>query len=695
MATETGGTAPFRPRARLIRLLGDELISDEVMAVVELVKNAFDADAREVTVGLYRPGDPDAACLEVRDDGDGMELDTLLHAWFEPATDRKRRGHRKVRTALGRYPLGEKGVGRFAVDKLGAEMELVTRARRKRQELRLHIQWDRFNTDGYLDEIENHWEVHAPRVFDGQTHGTRLRVTRLRTPWDIAKVTRLRDGLARLVSPFTTMSDFRITLVCPDFPDYAGGVSNDLLKHAPYRLGGRVDATGLLHLDDQSGAAVDLRQAVSERFVRANRPRMPACGPFHVALYVWDLDSVGLRRAAMDRTTRAVLKRSCGVSIYRDGFRVWPYGAPGDDWLELNQRRVNNPTMRVSTNQIVGIVEITQEHNPELRDRTSREGLIDTPALHDLKALVLGAISRLEEQRFARRQDGVTQEPGRSEADAVLQLIHRLHDPSQTGEITARLDHLATAYRQQLQVYRAREERLMRLASTGLMAERLGMEINRTISAAGTALRVARNVAGQRAIPDQIVQCLAQIEGHFFLLGEQLDAMEPLYAGNGSEGRERLDVRSTVQHVATVFAFSLQRAGVRLTLRAPAPLTVRMRRAHLLQVLLSLFDNALYWLKFTPQDRRPEICVQLLSNPPGFVFADSGPGVRAELRDRVFQPFFTGRGNGRGLGLYLAKSLLESYGFSIELSGEPGVLPGANFRVLFGRSPGSGEKPHG
>ncbi|MGQ4809362.1 Sensor protein FixL [Candidatus Entotheonellaceae bacterium PAL068K] len=225
----------------------------------------------------------------------------------------------------------------------------------------------------------------------------------------------------------------------------------------------------------------------------------------------------------------------------------------------------------------------------------------------------------------------------------------------------------------------------MRLASTGLMAEHMGAEVSRTISAAGTVLRVARNVAGQHTIPDQIVQGLEQMEGPVFLLGEQLDAMEPLYAGNGSEVKERLDVRSTVQHVATVLAFSLQRAGTRLTLRAPAPLTVRMGRDHLLQVLMSLFDNALYWLQFTPQDRRPEVCVQFLSNPPGFRLADSGAGVQADLRDRVFQPFFTGRGNGRGLGLYLAKSLLESDGFSIELSGKPVLLPGANFRILSGK----------
>ncbi|MGQ4809364.1 hypothetical protein NKDENANG_02780 [Candidatus Entotheonellaceae bacterium PAL068K] len=104
MATETSGTASFRPEARLILLPGDEFIRDKVMAVMEPVKNAFDADAREVSVGLYWPGGPEAACLEVRDDGDGMNLDTLLHAWLEPATvisDRQRPNVLCVRTTCG------------------------------------------------------------------------------------------------------------------------------------------------------------------------------------------------------------------------------------------------------------------------------------------------------------------------------------------------------------------------------------------------------------------------------------------------------------------------------------------------------------------------------------------------------------------------------------------------------------------
>jgi signal transduction histidine kinase len=657
------------------------------MALVELAKNAFDADSREVTITLHHPDNPEAAYIEICDDGVGMDLDTLLHAWLEPATEHKRQGGRKRRTALGRYPLGEKGVGRFAADKLGTEMELVTRARGKQQEIRLAICWDQFDTGKYLDEIVNTWEVCVPEVFKGDTHGTRIRLARLRTPWDITRVTRVRDGLARLVSPFSTSHDFHVNLICEAYPDQSGPISNDLLKHAPYSLIGRVDTAGLLSIENHSCEAIDLRQTAPEQFMKDRKLRMPLCGPFRIMLFLWDLDNTGLRRAAVDRRLRETLKRLSGVSIYRDGFRVWSYGTPGDDWLELNQRRVNNPTMRVSTNQIVGIVEINQEYNPDLRDRTSREGLIDTPAFHDLKALVLGALSWLEEQRFAVRKGDVEFKTDNEQTDPVLEAIHQLRHQTPHGEARVPcLDHIATLYEQQRKTQRAREERLMQLASTGLITEQIVTEIARTVSAADTTIRVARNITRHHAVPPQLLESLGHIESQLYLLGEQLDAMQPLYA-EGAQNQERLDVRTMIQHTAMVFAFSLQQVGARLTLKAPGPLTVRMVRAHLLQILVGLFDNALHWLKLAPEDRHPEIRVQLSYNPPGFIFADNGPGVRPEVRDRIFQPFFTGKKDGHGLGLYLVKTVLEKYRFSIELVEEPLLLAGANFRVILGKLP--------
>jgi C4-dicarboxylate-specific signal transduction histidine kinase len=388
----------------------------------------------------------------------------------------------------------------------------------------------------------------------------------------------------------------------------------------------------------------------------------------------------------MNRAMRNALKNHCGVSIYRDGFRVWPYGGPGDDWLELNQRRVNNPTMRVSTNQVLGIVDITQERNPELQDRTSREGLLDTPAFRDLKTLLLAALARLEERRFASRQ-AVASEPAGAELDPLLEMVSQLRSRSQAGEAKVRLlDRIAAEHRRQQKAHEVQLEYLMRLAGIGLAAEQLGAEISHTVSATGTALRIAQNTARQERVPDQVTRHLEQISSQFWLLEEQLDAMEPLYTAQTSYDKEPVDVRTVVQHAATVFAYRLQQTSVRLILEAPTPVTIHMSRSHLLQVLLHLFDNAFHWLSHAPSERQPEIRVRLDSNPPGLVFADNGPGVRAELRDQVFRPFFTGRGDGRGLGLHMARAILDRYGFSIELLDEPKLLSGANFRMVFGQA---------
>jgi hypothetical protein len=172
--------------------------------------------------------------------------------------------------------------------------------------------------------------------------------------------------------PHAHARDFSVELDCAAFPELTGPVTSALPGNARIVwLGGR---GGLLHLDDEAdeNGATDLRLIDPGIFAKM-AGCAPVCGPFSLRLDVWDLDAIGNSASTADRTTRVALRARSGVSIYRDGFRVMPYGERGDDWLELNQRRVNNPTMRVSNNQIVGLVEITGQHNSDLKDRTSRE----------------------------------------------------------------------------------------------------------------------------------------------------------------------------------------------------------------------------------------------------------------------------------------------------------------------------------
>ena len=143
-------------------------------------------------------------------------------------------------------------------------------------------------------------------------------------------------------------------------------------------------------------------------FLRQRHP--PRCGPFRVELRVWDRDSKSMNETAQEHGStvsdvRSDLNNAAGISIYRDGFRVLPYGESHNDWLRLDFRRVQNPTMRLSNNQIVGYLLISADDNPDLRDQSNREGLIEGSALDDLRELIQLVISELEQRRYDARHN--------------------------------------------------------------------------------------------------------------------------------------------------------------------------------------------------------------------------------------------------------------------------------------------------
>ncbi len=682
------GTAPFRAQARIIRLLGEELISDEVMAVLELVKNAYDADARNVTIEVHPQDNSETNEIVVRDDGDGMELDTILRSWLEPATRRKRGGRWKRRTALGRFPLGEKGVGRFAADKLGAEMDLITRARGSGTEVVLSINWNMFETDAHLENVQSHWEVRTPRTFIASPYGTEIRIRDLRAKWDSALVEKVSNGLSRLISPARQEHDFTILLDCPHLPEFCGPVQNQLLGQAPYSLRATVDGSGVLRIHDAAGsrAPIDLLLKASEHFMDEDGiPRNPSCGPFTITLYAWDLDNAGLRKAGMDRKKRQVLKQWCGISIYRDSFRVLPYGEQDDDWLELNQRRVNNPTLRLSNNQVIGIVEITQRDNPELRDRTSREGMVDTPALADFKQLVLGTLAHLEERRFSDRRLGQEvsgSTVGDAEPDAVLRLMLALKGESKPSSLT----ELERAYRTKLSEVKRREDSLLLLAGLGVAAERLTDEIAGVLA---TALAMAEITRKQLAKPSEGASGeadtrLRQLEALLSYAEDQLDILSPLRMSKPG-GREHVDLRSAIQDALAVFSRQFRRAGIEIVVTANGSPTLFAQYGHLVQIVLALFDNSLYWVTHAPQTLTPKIHVHVWRDRKwgGLVVADNGPGIMLEQAKLIFEPSYSTRREGLGLGLFIVRSLLERYAGTIELSRENRLLPGANIEVRF------------
>jgi HSP90 family molecular chaperone len=180
----------MRPRARLINLIGEELISDEPVAVVELVKNAYDADAEKVEV-RFEGADPETPSrIVVSDNGIGMDLETVLGAWFEPGTVLKKR---MERSPGGRLYQGAKGIGRFAAARLGESLLMETKRKGQEQSVLVLLRWGEFTDDSYLDDIEVEYEVHSAPP---SQHGTQLTIEGIRTEnWEGDSFDRLHARL--------------------------------------------------------------------------------------------------------------------------------------------------------------------------------------------------------------------------------------------------------------------------------------------------------------------------------------------------------------------------------------------------------------------------------------------------------------------------------------------------------------------
>jgi signal transduction histidine kinase len=655
------GYVEFRPRARLLKLIGAELISDDVLAITELVKNAHDADASCAVIefrGVTGPG----GTICVRDDGHGMDLEVLLRHWMEPAgTSKSGKGGRL--TKAGRRVLGEKGVGRFAADKLARHLELISRRAGEKTELVAVFDWDQFDTDArMLSEVKNRWAKRAP--IEIARSGTILRMSDLRTPWNERMFRRLCTRLTRLRSPFGEQNSFSIRIDSDEFPQYSGELRSDILERAPYRI----DAV----FDGQQSIEINMNGARSVEHLWNGHGDL-RCGPVRVRLFAFDLETEAIARIGPRMEVRAWLKEWSGVSVYRDGFRVWPYGEPHDDWLRLDQRRVNTPVTRLSNNQVVGFVEITRDGNSELADQTSREGILQSRALDDLRRLMYFVLQLLEAQRQSVRHPGTTTRPAakqaRSEELGLTADLYRLAR-SAPSELAPELRRVA----ERLKETGAREEAQRRLfmegyselAAVGQAAIGLSRSVQPLLDSMRMQLETIRVALDGRA-RRSAATALDEIKMATTLLASRTAMLASMEEG-GHHRRRAMDVPGEIEAFRSLIAPVLIERKIKFAAELPRSgvLRVEMRPESFRRVLHILMTNSLEWLHGV---RNPEVRVKSIARQETceILFCDNGPGIAADLAEHVFHPLYSTREGGRGMGLTIARNIVTMHGGTIEV----------------------------
>lgn len=735
---EPAGRGALRPRARLLRTLGSDLISSDKVALIELVKNSYDADASVVLIRFRGPLKAGEGSIEVWDDGHGMEAATLQTSWLDIATDTKRR---KPHSDSGRRVLGEKGIGRLAAARLGEEMLLTTR-KQNAAEVKLLIDWTDFDReDAYLDEIEVAWEVGEPDVFsaegaahaafseiDGegwhQERGTVLQIDRLSREWTRKDLLELRTALTRLIRPRpqgsgvgsttseSTEPDFQIVLelaeVDDTLEDLAGPIEPSADLRTPhYRLSGTIDANGsaTLHYEQQDPPETqDI--GVMQLWDLDERP--PQAGPFEFEISVWDREKTALQRslqAANPENTapsasdlkgfRDTMDEVAGVSIYRDGFRVLPFGESGDDWLGLDLRRVQSPTLRLSNNQIIGHVFIGADTNESLKNQSNREGILAGAAYADLQYLVRAALNQLERRRYSarhpkkeqpERKGGLSERFDLGEISAALKQSYP-GDKRLLGLIDEKNRDIQEGVTQVQNVL----SRYSRLATLGALIDRVLHDGRTVVTRLKNIARFGARDLNKSSLSDgeKVSIALESMTGtaeQAELLSSLFKQIEPF--GGRKRGRpKQISVSEVIDRAISILQQEADDRSVQLV-GDGSDITVKLDEAELLTVLVNLIQNAIYWTATQPQGVERKVVTSARMNEDGsltLVVSDSGPGVPSESRDHIFDPYFSSKPDGVGLGLSIVGNLVEDiYAGELTLVDE-GALDGATFEATFRR----------
>ena len=694
----------LRMHPRAFRALGADLVTNDIVAVIELVKNSYDAMAQNVWIRFG--SDPSAGnFLEVEDDGIGMTRDVIEGVWCLVATPHKLQNPISRKGDQTRRSVGAKGLGRLSIARLGGSCVMLTQADQSPcWEVRVnwsHV-WDQDDIANSFVEIRE-----EPGSSRFRESGTSIRIHDLNQDWDDLRQKDLQENLERLLSPFKETPDFNIFV---DNGALGLGEASvvriqppDFLSNPKYSIVGRVDPGGNVKarykyapvVRDGTDRAKELSitwqriyEGIREKRFSHSSDRA-TCGPFSFDIRAWDIAASDTReiheRFAIERSdVRAAIRANKGISVYRDDVLVLPKSENARDWLGMDLRRVTQVGRRLSTNQVVGYVSISAAGNPKLADTSDRERLAQGLETTEFEEIIKAIVGTLESERTVDRRKTEREEPLRDLFSilSAQDLVSQVGDLASEGAGASDTVPIIREFQQRLErTKRTLEQRFVyysRLATVGTIAQMLIHEILNRTSDIGELLELAEDLLSPESEAyGEVVTCASDAVG---ALEQLADRFAPLANRTFRRGtrhsclEERIDACLDMQRVP------IRERNIKTVV--PASRTkVDVDPAELDTIILNLLLNSTYWLTEVPRNER-EIRFELepaVTHDRVVVWVhDSGPGVAPDYADAIFLPGVTLKPDGIGMGLTVVSELVAAYYGKTWLA-EPATDQGASF----------------
>lgn len=662
----------FKSRARLMPQIGDQLIKNESIALLELVKNAYDADAPDVWVEMWDIDKTDKGKIIVKDNGDGMDLSIVENSWMEIGTDNKKNLLddyilNDKKSALGRLPMGEKGIGRFGVHKLGSKIILITRMQ-GRKEVVVKIDWTSFEKFDYLEQVPITVIEREPEYFTGQQKGTYIEITELKNVWTRGKLRDVYRSIMSLQSPFESIQSFNVVFET-NHKEWLEGlltvdrIKNDALFFADVSIEGN-EITELKYefkpwkvlnkLKEKQVVRTHIEMCREERENKKKILKKIDLGLFDIGkvrmkLMIFDLDNTILSYGVSDKKgLKEYLKNNGGIAVYRDNIRIYEYGDSGNDWLQLESKRINAPGTTLSSKITIGAIYLNRQDSGSLIEKTNREGFVENEAFEEFRYAIVNAIEKIQTLRNIDK-DLLKKYYGPSgKAEPVLSSIEDLKIVIDKNIDDIKLKNLINKSLKNIEIdYKNITDVYIRSASAGLSLSVVIHEIEKIIAELKSAIKDEESTEHVK----NLVQDLSRVtDGYASVIKSKKQSLVNV-SDLIDDALFNVKYRLKVHEIEVVSSYrDKDRQEI-----------IKCASNLVIGTIMNLVDNSIYWLEYSHIVNK-KMYFDVSLDYEGFVtiiVADNGYGFTLPT-DQVVKPFVTDRVGGMGLGLHLADEIMKS-----------------------------------